>query len=60
MFSIANRFSMPISHDIPVGQLVGRHRQRSLPKGRAGEGARVSFRIGILAFGSGLTTKFVS
>jgi hypothetical protein len=32
----------------------------SLPKGRAGEGARVSFRMGILAFGSGFTTKFVS
>lgn len=41
MFSIANLFSMPIS--------------QAMPKGRAEEGARVSLRIGIRAFGRGLT-----
>jgi hypothetical protein len=60
VFSIANLFSMPISHDIPGIQLVVYKVTESLPNGKAGEGARVSFRIGILALGSGFTTKFVS
>lgn len=63
MFSMANRFSIPMSQAIPVNELCATTMTRALsssPKGSAGEGAKLSFRIGIRAFGKGLTTKFVS
>lgn len=60
MFSMARRFSIPMSHAMPDYQLCKSQREVSLPNGSAGEGARLSLRIGIRAFGNGLTTKFVS
>lgn len=57
VFSIARRFSIPISQAIPSrsARLIKVNGSLSLPKGRAGEGASVSLRIGIRAFGNGLT-----
>ena len=56
MFSIANLFSIPISQAMPLGQSTGGEQKTvDSPNGRAGEGARVSLRMGIRAFGRGLT-----
>jgi len=61
VFSIASRFSIPISQAIPCGQpeLITKRRKGS-PNGSAGEGANVSLRMGMRAFGNGLTYPSVS
>ena len=46
VFSIASLFSIPISH--------------AMPNGSAGDGVRVSLRMGMRALGRGLTSKLVS
>jgi hypothetical protein len=66
VFSSASLFSKPISHAIPGTEQHDKPQNAfviwpgCIPYGNPGEGLSVSLMIGILAFGSGLTSKLVS